>query len=166
MSFSTNWSAATFAGPLKKLSHHWGFPVQSLAIKTLEITIYPARGRGYKTDTIRNPTWAQVEAAIRALDHYCHPFIFMGLREECAGEDCMSILGGENGYSISVADANGGWLYFCEPSHTGGEVPVWTSDQGYYPSEREVTYDLDQVLKIARDYAERGELDAAVQWEG
>ena len=81
----------------------------------------------------------------------------MGLHEECAGEDCMSVLGGKNGYAISVADADGGWLQYYDPSHTGGEVPVWTSDQGYSPSERYVTNDLELVLRVARFYAERGQ---------
>jgi hypothetical protein len=136
-----------------------------LAIKVLEITIYPPSGWGYKTYRTRNPTWEQVEVAIRALDHHCMPFIFMGLREECVGEDCMSVLGGKNGYAISVADARGEWLQYCDPSHTGGEIPVWTSDQGFYPSEQYVTYDLNLVLRVARYYADYGQLDPSVQWE-
>lgn len=77
----------------------------------------------------------------------------------------MSVLGGKNGYAISVADSEGGWLQYFDPSHTGGEVRVWTSDQGFYPSERYVTYDLEVVLRVARFYAERGQLDPSVQWE-
>jgi hypothetical protein len=136
-----------------------------LAIKVLDVTVYPPSGWGYTTTSTHNPTWELVEAAICALDHHCHPFIFLGLREQCEGENCMSVLGGRNGYAISVADATGGWLNYCDPSHTGGEIPVWTSDQGYYPSERYVTYDLNLVLQVARCYAERGQLDTSVQWE-
>jgi hypothetical protein len=77
----------------------------------------------------------------------------------------MSILGGKRGYAISVADSAGGWNNYCDPSHAGGEVPVWTSDQGYYPSERFVTYDLDLVIKIARHYAESGQCLPSVEWE-
>jgi hypothetical protein len=138
---------------------------RSLAVKALDVTVYPPSGWGYSTQSTPDPTWEQIEAAIRALDHHCHPFIVMGLREECAGEDCMSVLGGKGGYAISVADADGGWLSYCDPSHTGGEVPVWTSDQGYYPSERYVTYDLDLVLRVVRHYAERSQLDPSVSWE-
>jgi len=138
---------------------------QLLAIQVLEVTEYPPNSDGYQTHATKNPTWEQLEAAIRALDHHRLPFIFIGLRDECRGEDCLSVLGGPKGYAISVADSDGGWLQYCDPSHTGGEVPVWTSDQGYYPSERYVTYDLDLVLKVARYYAERGQLDPAVQWE-
>jgi hypothetical protein len=69
------------------------------------------------------------------------------------------------GYAISAADSQGGWLQYCDPSHTGAEVPVWTSDQGYYPRERYVTYDLELALRVARYYAERGQLDPSVQWE-
>jgi hypothetical protein len=138
---------------------------QPLAIKVLDVTVYPPGGRGYTTTTVHRPTWGAVEAAIRALDHHCRPFIFMGLREECAGEACMGVLGGGKGYAISVADESGGWLQYCDPSNTGGDIPVWTSDQGYYPSERYVTYDLELVLRVARRYAEAGELDPSVQWE-
>jgi hypothetical protein len=93
------------------------------------------------------------------------PFIVISLRNECVGEDCLSVLGGPNGYAISVADSHGGWLQYCNPSQTGGEVPVWTSDQGYYPSERYVIYDLELALQIARHYAEHGERDPSVEWE-
>jgi hypothetical protein len=138
---------------------------KSLAIKVLEVTEYAPSGAGCDTHVIPNPTWKQVEAAIRALNHYCLPFIFIGLQDECFGENCLSVLGGPNGYAISAADAEGAWLQYCDPTHTGGEVPVWTSDQGFYPSERNVTYDIDLVLRVARHYAERGELDPSVQWE-
>jgi len=138
---------------------------QPLAIKALDIIVYPPSGWGYKTHTIHNPIWEQVEEAIRDLDHFCRPFIFVGLREKIAGEDCMTVMGGKNGYAISVADDKGGWLYYCDPSHTGGEVPVWTSDQGYYPMERHVTYNLELVLRLVRYYADRGEPDPSVEWE-
>jgi hypothetical protein len=39
------------------------------------------------------------------------------------------------------------------------------ADQGYYPSERDVTYDLQLVLRIARHYTQTGELDRSVHWE-
>lgn len=136
-----------------------------LAIKVLEVTEYPPGRGGYEMYSVPDPTWGQVEAAIRALDHHRFPFIFIGLRGSCEGEDCLSVLGGPKGYAISAADSRGGWLYYCDPSHTGGAVPVWTSDQGFRPSERYVTYDLGLLLRVARYYAERGQLDHSVQWE-
>ena len=138
---------------------------ESLAIKSLEVTEYPPGDGGCKTQTTVQPTWEEVEVAIRALDHHRFPFIFIGLRDECRGEDCLSVLGGPKGYAISVANAHSGWVQYCDPKHTGAEVAVWTSDQGYYPEERYVSYDLDLVLRVARYYAESGELDPSVQWE-
>ncbi|MFO0957105.1 MAG: hypothetical protein U0800_06510 [Isosphaeraceae bacterium] len=44
-------------------------------------------------------------------------------------------------------------------------VDVWTSDQGFYPDERYVTYDVELVVRLTRYYAERGQLDPSVQWE-
>jgi Immunity protein Imm1 len=137
-----------------------------LKIKVLEVTQYNADGRGYTTHSTPEPTWSQIETAIRALDHHTLPFIFIGLGEQCRGEDCLSVLGGPNGYAISAADSAGGWIQYCDPRHTRDEVSIWTSDQGYYPEERFVTYALDVVLRVARYYAERGELDPSIQWEG
>ena len=136
-----------------------------IVIKVLEVTEYPPSGRGYTTRATPNPTWEQIETAIRALNHYQLPFIYLCLSEECYGEDCLSVLGGPKGYAISVADSEGGWLQYCDPRHTGGDVPVWTSDQGYYPKERYVTYDVELVLRVARHYAEGGQRDPSVQWE-
>jgi hypothetical protein len=138
---------------------------QPLAIKVLDVTEYPPSGRGYTTRSTQNPHWEHVEAAIRSLDHHCLPFIFIGLRDECEGVDCLSVLGGPKGYAIMAADTAGRWLNYYDASHTGGDVAVWTSDQGYHPPERYVCYDLDRVLQIARYYAERGQLDPSVQWK-
>ena len=136
-----------------------------LVIRVLEVTEYPPNGNAWKTVIHKAPTWVQVENAIRSLNHYCLPFIFIGLQEECRGEDCLSVLGGPNGYAITAADSQGGWLQYCDPSHNGGEIAVWTSDQGFYPNERYVSYDLELVLRVTRYYAERGQLDPSVQWE-
>src|SRR5262245_18293909 len=99
--------------------------VTSIVIKVLEVTEYPPNCQPYKTNVTPNPSWEQVESAIRALDHHRQPFIFIGLRDECQGEDCLSVLGGPNGYAISAADSDSGWLNYCDPSHTGGDIPVW-----------------------------------------
>jgi hypothetical protein len=136
-----------------------------LKIKVLEVTQYPPGGRTYTTHSIPNPTWQQIAAALRALDHHTLPFVLIGLRDECRGEECLSVLGGQNGDAMSAADSQGGWLQFCEAAHTGGTVPIGTGDQGYYPEERFVTYDLDLVLRVVRHYAEHGQLDPLVRWE-
>jgi hypothetical protein len=138
---------------------------QPLAVRVLDVTEYPATGGSYQTHVCKRPTWEQIEAAVRALNHDRLPFLFIGLRDKCEGEECLSVLGGPKGYAMSAADEHSGWLNYCDPSHTGGEVPVWTSDQGYYPEERYVTYDLDLVLRVTRFYAENGQLDPSVQWE-
>jgi len=134
---------------------------EELKIKRLEIVEYPpppsnAHWRNY---THLNPTWEQVETSIRALNHYCLPFMFIGLSEVEGNDDYLSVLGGPNGYSIDTP----GKTYF-DPTKTGGEIAVWTSDQGYYPKEQNVTYDIALVLKVARYFAEHGERDPSVLW--
>ena len=138
---------------------------QPLVVRVLEVTEYPPQGPGYQTHVIPKPTWKKIESAIRALNHYCLPFIFIGLRDTCEGVDCFSVLGGPNGYAITAEVKKRGWAQYCDPTHTGGEVAVWTSDQGLYPAERNVTYDLKLVLRVTKFYAQNGTLDPSVQWE-
>jgi hypothetical protein len=143
-----------------------GFQVkQPLAVRVLEVIEYPPGGHGYDTHIYPMPSWEQIEAAIRALDHYCLPFFFIGLRDTCEGEDCFSVLGGPNGYAITAEVKDLGWVQYCDPSHTGGPVDVWTSDQGFYPDEKYVAYDVELVVRLTRYYAEHGQLDPSVQWE-
>ena len=111
------------------------------------------------------PSWEQIKAAVRALNHFCLPFLFIGLQNTCEGEDCFSVLGGPNGYAITSEVKELGWVQYCDPSHTGGPVDVWTSDQGFYPDERYVTYDVELVVGLTRYYAEHGRLDPSVQWD-
>ena len=138
---------------------------EQLAVRVLEVTEYPPSGLGYETHVYPLPHWEQIEEAVRSLNHYCLPFFFIGLRNRCEGEDCFSVLGGPNGYAITAEVKEQGWVQYFDPSHTGDEVPVWTSDQGFYPLERYVTYDLELVIRVARYYAVHGRLDPYVQWE-
>ena len=138
---------------------------EQLAVRVLEVTEYPRSGAGYKTQVYPLPRWQQIEDAVRSLNHFCLPFFFIGLQDRCEGEDCFSVLGGPNGYAITAEVPEVGWVQYCDPSHTGGEVPVWTSDQRFYPLERHVTYDLKLVIQITNYYALHGQLDPSVQWE-
>src|SRR4051794_5731796 len=125
---------------------------QSLAVRVLEIEEYPPKGqsRGHVTREYPMPSWEQIEAAIRSLNHYCRPFFFIGLRDTCEGEDCYSVLGGPNGYAITATIDGAGWLSYFDPTLSDREVAVWTSDQGYYPKERNVTYDVELVVRVTR----------------
>ena len=138
---------------------------EQLAVRVLEVTEYPVSSTGYETHVYALPQWGQIEYAVRSLNHYCLPFFFIGLRDRCEGEDCFSVLGGPNGYAITAEVKDLGWVQYCDPSHTGGEVRVWTSDQGFFPLERYVTYDVELVVRVARYYAVHGQLDPSVDWE-
>ena len=137
----------------------------SLAIKRLEIIEYPPpeKAGSWKTHLHLNPEWQQVEKAIRDLNHYCLPFIVLGLTEDRNREDdeYFSIFGGPGGYSINSSDVR-----YADPTHSSGEeIAIWTSDQGYYPKERYVTYNLNLAIQIVHYYALFGKLDPSVLWE-
>jgi hypothetical protein len=40
-----------------------------LAVRVLEVTEYPPAGQGHSAVVYQLPTWQQIEAAVRALDH-------------------------------------------------------------------------------------------------
>jgi len=136
-----------------------------VTVRVLEITTYPPNARRYETRAVDEPTWADVEASIRNLDHHERPFVFLGLEDNDHESDCLSVLGGPRGYTITGTLGSERWYQFADPTHGDDEVAVWTSDQGFYPPARNVCYDLDLVMKIAKYFCEQGQLAPFVQWE-
>lgn len=137
----------------------------TLAVQALDVVEYPPLGGGYVSSRHLHPTWERIEAAVRALDHSRFPHLELRLRERTTDAAFFSVVGGPNGYALSSDAGDAGFVQYCDPTHTGGRVDVWTSDQGYYPEERFVCYELELVLRLTRFYAEHGRLDPSALWE-
>ena len=130
----------------------------------LSITHYDENGQQWYSEDIENPTWEQIEQSIRLLDRFQRPFLHLKKPEEPLESGYLSVLGGEGAYSLSAAVGDSFPNYF-DPTQSDEEIDIWTSDQGYYPEEKYVCYDLNLVLRIAHHYAQFGELSPVVTWQ-
>ncbi len=135
-----------------------------MEVKLLSITHYKETGWGWHNEEIECPTWAQIEEGIRRLNKFRRPFIKIALGDDAPEAGYLSVVGGDGVYSLSAELGNSFPSYY-DASKSDAEIAVWTSDQGYYPEEKYVCYDLELVLKIAHHYAQFGELSPAVVWQ-
>ena len=110
---------------------------------------------------IENPTWQQIESAIRDLDGQTRTLVTLGAEDEAY----MSIGSGERGnYIVNVTFDNINFYNLCDRSQPeiieqrviGGQV-------GKYPAKLFV--DLQTALLAAKTFAESGQLDRSVTWE-
>ena len=135
------------------------------AVKVLDISVYGLDGRKGATIHVPHPSWKRIVQAIRELDQYCRPCVFLRLHEDNPEKGWLSVLGGNGVYSITGTLNGLDHLTYFDRTMRDDDVPVWTSDQGFYPPEKNVCYDLRLVLRVARHWAEHGAFDPSVQWE-
>ena len=138
-----------------------------MLINKLEATVYPECGRWF-SELTENPTWRQIEDAIRKLDCHRHPFLHLFLDEpEVEAEiEMLNIIGGQGEYGISLM-ANFREIRYFDQSRPDGPdlVPIWTTDQGAEFTERYLCNDLATVFRIAKYFASTGTLDPLANWE-
>ena len=136
----------------------------------LDIIHYDESGWKWHSEEIADPIWEQIEQSIRLLDKFQRPFVTLRLRDEIAETGYLEIVGGQDVYSMYAAvyststDSEHTYLSYFDPTKSDKIVDVWTSDQGYYPEENYVCYDLHLILKVAHHYEQCGELSPAVLW--
>ena len=136
-----------------------------MEINVLDITIYDDNGYRWHTEETRQPTWEQIEASIRALNRFQRPSIHLRLYEETYETGYLSVLGGVGANSVSGTLDGDTHLNYFDASKSTEEIDIWTSDQGYYPEEQYVCYDVDLVLKIAHHFAQFGQFHPSVTWQ-
>jgi hypothetical protein len=139
-----------------------------MLVNELEVIVYPECGP-WRSEISGNPTWRQIEKAIRQLDRHAHPFLFLFLPPAKLQTDLRSlnIMGGLGEYGISAFDSKHHQLqYYCDPSRPDGpdRVEIWASDQGAEYTERYLCNNLASVLRIAKHFAKMGALDPSVSW--
>jgi hypothetical protein len=123
------------------------------------------RGAGYTERSKDNPSWEDVEEAVRALDGDERNDVYL----EGPGEAMMVIGGGPHHYviSVDVPDDQVGVKHFsavnpaARPDETidvvvGGQLSDWPAN---------LIVDLDVALSAARSYYRDGTLAASTQWE-
>ena len=137
-----------------------------MLVRLLQATIYREDGWTWWTEDIPDPTWDDIEASIRRLDRYCHPFVML-FREPYAEEDELpdfNVIGGEGMYALDCMDNHTQYHYY-DPTHGDEEIELWLSDQGYATKEKDVCYDINTVLKATRYFCEHALPDPDLTWQ-
>jgi hypothetical protein len=121
-------------------------------------------------DSLHNPSWADVEAALRRLDAAEYAGVVLHLNECRPGEaatDCLAVSGGPAGYLVTWRRPGGGEVVLVDPERPeeSESVGVVQRDQGIWVPARMVCRDLELVVAVARHYSATGcRLPSAV-WE-
>jgi len=112
---------------------------------------------------LENPAWADIEDAIRRLDGKTCSLLILGIGEPPVPH--MAIGGGERGqYIVYATTDNVAFHKLINPQAPPGKCLLVAGGQrGNY--DRELCITMAEVLRAARRYAERGELDPALSWK-
>jgi hypothetical protein len=149
-----NWHGGTCTRWIAALSatHDTGFlhGVCAMKVVLLETSLYSRNGQSLGLRQIPYPSWEQIEQSIRALDQYCHPLVRLRL-SNVEDTPALDIVGGNGKYALMALGDN--WLY-DDPDQGDAEVAVWTSDQGYRCPASNVCFDVQRVLRIAKQFCE------------
>ena len=89
-----------------------------MLVNELEIIVYPKRGP-WRSEITADPTWKQIEDAIRRLDRHGHPFLKLLLpRPEVETElQMLEVIGGKGEYGILTFDSKHRQLqWYCDHS--------------------------------------------------
>jgi hypothetical protein len=144
-------------------------PQANTQLHKLHVVNYAGR---YKTSSrdVAHPTWDEVETAIRRLDQFTWPFVWLLLGEgkdwgAMEEEGFLSIIGGNGKYSVEGATPSEGGKRLCLSKQSREKlVDVWLSDQGFSTEEMFVCYELETVLRVARYFGVRRQFDPTVEW--
>lgn len=113
-----------------------------------------------KADLIENPSWNQIETAIRELDGEKHTLVTLGINEDIY----MSIGGGENKYIVTATSDNLNFYVLIDATKSQQvETLVVGGQKGNYSVNQCV--DLLRCLLAARTFTELGKLDSLLIWE-
>jgi hypothetical protein len=138
-----------------------------MLVKLLSTVVYEEDGWTWRSEDTLCPTWEDIEAAIRRLDKFRYPIVWLDLKEvptEDGAGPRFDLVGGYGDYWFGVFEADKQWR-FCDPSQGDDLVPLWTSDQGFSDEARHVCHDLEQVFEAARYFCDTGERTPSSMWE-
>lgn len=143
-----------------------GMPLERpVIVRQLDVTVYTNGGRSWHVETTAAPTWSVVEQAVRRLDKFSHPFLFMCLSETEEADERLEIMGGSGDYWIA-GDFDGFWQRrIVNPNGSDERVMVWTSDQAFGDDDRHICHDLEVVVRAARYFFDHRYFDPSLTWE-
>ena len=139
--------------------------------KVLDVVEYAEDGMRHRTSKTVHPAWGEIEAAIRRLDRFRFPFLFLWPTEDAKKHfvdgycEVFEVMGGEGVYWDAGSFDGYFQRRYLNPEGGKKDITVWTSDQGFGAAEKHICRDIEVVLRAARYYAEHGGFDPSVSWE-
>lgn len=127
----------------------------------LDLSVEKWVGNRNEGDLIENPSWHQIEAAIRELDGKSKTLVTLGSDDEAY----MSVGGGKlEKYVVNVTFDNINFHILVDLSKPNQiEKLVVGGQEGNYPAK--MCVDLLPCLLAARTFTESGKLDSLLSWE-
>jgi hypothetical protein len=120
-------------------------------------------------ESMPDPSWDDIEAALRRLDANEYAGVVLHQNDYRKGEPataCLAVIGGPDGYLVTCTRPGCGEVAVIDASRADGEelVGVCLRDQGVWVPARMVCRDFGIVLAAARHYAETGHPWPVVIW--
>ena len=117
----------------------------------------------WESSRVDNPSWEQTREAIIRMDKYYYPIVQLSCcklenkEDGFSDENSFNIIGGAG--QIALFHYMGEWQY---ERNSGGEeeVRLWDSGQGYFCQEKNIIYELPQVLSVVKVFYEYGDYQA------
>jgi hypothetical protein len=143
--------------------------VARMHVKCLDYIVYGPTGWGWKCHKVPNPSWGEVEQAIRRLDRFEYPSVSLWATEDQSKHnydegELFEVMGGKGAYWLAGTFEGYFQRRLDYPEQGEAEVPVWTSDQGFADAERHICHDIEAVIRAARYYYEQGGFDPSLKW--
>ena len=138
-------------------------------VKCLEWVVYRSHW-DWSSEKLRRPAWADIEAAVRRLDRFHYPFVWLWATEEGSPpaldgtSESLEVMGGEGVWWLAGTFEGYFQRRLDYPERGEKEVRLWTSDQGFVSVERHVCRDIEAVVQAVRYYADNGGFDPSLRW--
>lgn len=132
-------------------------------IAALELVCYESPTGFCHSEMFYDPSWFEIECAIRKLDRCVYRFVFLHRQIPALVPD-LQVSGGRGEYSIEAFQPDQTWLSYVEIERSSREVDTWVSDQGDTRPEFLSCPDLAHALAAVRYFCEIGSLNPEMRW--
>lgn len=136
-------------------------------VDALEVYSWDARTGEWSSSRLPEPSWPQIEAAIRALDSAERPRVDIILSQQGHLENCLWIQGGNGKYALGGTTGNGRWVEYFDRSVVGSAktIVLKPNDEGVGCCEECACTSTQLVVRIARHFVTHNEFLAEAGWQ-